>query len=90
MDKILKFTGSVMFIGLVIWLITGAIFRFSFIGKVCSGDFVVDGQINQAPFTHSTGWFMKWYLAFIACFFGFFNCCMFYCGAYLAYKSADA
>ena len=86
MDKILKFTGSVMFIGFVVWLITGAIFRFSFIGKVCSGDYVVDGQINQAPFTHSTGWFMKWYLIVISGFFGVFICCMVFTGgAYLAY-----
>ena len=53
MDSVLKLVHSVMGIGFVIWLITGAIFRFSFIGKVCSGDFVVDGQIDQTPFTHS-------------------------------------
>ena len=45
-DGIAKLIGIVLGLCYLAWYIAGAIFRWSFTGKVCSGDFVEDGQIK--------------------------------------------
>ena len=73
--KLVALTACVQGCGGLAWLIAGAIFRFGFIGKVCSGDYVVDGDINKVPFTHGTGVFMKYYLMVVLGIFGIGICC---------------
>ena len=67
--------GCVQGCGSLAWLIAGAIFRWGFAGKVCSGDYVVNGDINKVPFAHSTGKFMKYYLMIVLGVMGVGICC---------------
>ena len=55
MDGISKLIGAIQAIGALVWLIAGAIFRWGFVGKVCSGDFVSDGDIHKVPYAAATG-----------------------------------
>ena len=75
MDGISKLIGAIQAIGSLVWLIAGAIFRWGFVGKVCSGDFVSDGDIHKVPYAAATGKFMKYYLMVVLGIFGIGICC---------------
>lgn len=75
MDGISKLIGAIQGLGALVWLITGAIFRWGFVGQVCSGDFVSDGDIHKIPYAAATGKFMKLYLMIVLGIIGTGICC---------------
>ena len=50
-----KLAGSVQGFGFFIWLVVGAIYRWGFVGKVCSGDYLDDENKLPVPYAVESG-----------------------------------
>ena len=74
---ITNLVGCVNCCGGLAWMITGAVFRWGFAGKVCSGDFVpeADAEAREEPYAWKTGKFMKIYLIVTLSIIGTICCC---------------
>ena len=68
--------------------VTGAIFRWSHSGKVCSGDYLADELVETygqfPPYQFKSGKFMKIYLVLLLTLWGLAFCCMCLCGCCMA------
>ena len=52
-------------LALLVQVCAGLMFRWSFPGRVCSGDFVLEGntvELETGPYAKSGGTFIKWYV----------------------------
>ena len=69
--------GCVNCCGGLAWIIAGAVFRWRFVGKVCSGDFVAEdlAVAKSEPYAWKTGKFMKIYLLLTLSILGTICCC---------------
>ena len=66
--------GCVSCCGSLAWLVSGAVFRWSFTGKVCAGDFV-EGDDKVEPYAWRSGKFINLYLMIMFSLFGLLCCC---------------
>ena len=90
MTGLAKLIASIQAFGTIIWLVIGAVYRWGFVGKVCSGDNVVDGNIQAVPYAAETGKFMKYYLMIVFGIIGVGLCCGIIAGVSLGASTARA
>ena len=76
--------------GSFIWLIVGAVYRWGFVGKVCSGDYVVEGNKYTPPYAAESGQFMKYFLLITFSIIGLGICYGVIVGIYLGVNAVRA
>lgn len=74
LSELITALGYFSALGSLVWLILGALHRWSEQGKACSGDYVAD-KTGESPYLWKSGKFMKVYLFILSCLFGLFFFC---------------